>query len=85
MNPPSVPGTTYSVPSLSSHGSAVLQPGYYPGGITLGSHQELTLSPGIYYVENGIDLGAQTTVNGSGVTIYIRSGGVNMSVGRSES
>ena len=81
MPAPAVPTTTRAVPNLGSHESTTLDPGYYPNGIIIGSHQGLTLNPGVYYVENGVDLGAQTTVTGSGVTIYLKTGGVNMSGG----
>lgn len=87
LAPPAVPGTIFGDPGLSmnSQGSATIGPGYYNHGIHLGSHQSLTLSPGLYYIDGGIDLGAQTTmqttVSGSGVTIFIKSGGVNMSGG----
>jgi hypothetical protein len=83
LNPPARPGTTYPDPGLSlgSQGSATLSPGYFDHGIHLGSHMSVTLNPGIYYIDGGIDLGAQTTMSGSGVTIFIKSGGVNMSGG----
>jgi hypothetical protein len=83
LAPPTVPATIFSDPgvSLSSQGSATIGPGYYNNGIHLGSHQSLTLNPGIYYIDGGVDLGAQTTMTGSGVTIFIKSGGVNMSGG----
>ena len=81
LNPPTVPSPTRSVPSLGSHDTANLQPGYYPSGINLSSHQVANLAPGVYYVDGGIDLGAQTTLNGTGVTLFVKSGIVNMSGG----
>ena len=52
-------------------------------GISLGAQSTLTLNPGVYIVDSssGINLGAQTTMSGTGVTIYIKQGGVSMSGG----
>jgi hypothetical protein len=81
LAPPPVGACSSSVPSMGPHGSATISPGVYCSGISLGSHQSLTLNPGLYIIKNGIDLGAQTTLTGNGVTIYLQSGGVNMSGG----
>jgi hypothetical protein len=81
MAAPSVPVTTRSVPNFGSQGTTDLQPGYYPGGIALSAHQTANLAPGVYYVDGGIDLGAQTTLNGSGVTLFVKSGAVTMAGG----
>jgi Flp pilus assembly protein TadG len=54
------------------------QPGYYPNGITVGG----TLSPGIYYVDNGISLkGSDAPLTGTGVMIYLASGGISLKGG----
>ena len=81
LAPPPVSACGSSVPSMGPQGSATISPGVYCSGISLGSHQSLTLNPGVYIIKNGINLGAQTSMTGSGVTIYIQSGGVNMSGG----
>src|SRR5205823_1805068 len=84
-NPPSVPSPTvyFDQSTMSSHGTMALSPGYYPNGITLGSQRSLTLSAGVYYIENGLQLGAQTSISGTGVTIFLKSGSVNMTGGAS--
>jgi hypothetical protein len=81
LAPPPVGACSSSFQSMGPQGSATISPGVYCSGISLGSHQSLTLNPGLYIIKNGIDLGAQTTLTGNGVTIYIQSGGVNMSGG----
>ena len=81
LAPPPVGACGSSVPSMGPQGSATISPGVYCSGISLGSHQSLTLKPGVYVIKNGIDLGAQTTLTGDGVTIYLQSGGVTMSGG----
>ncbi len=58
------------------------------GAINLGSQSQLTLTSGLYVVDGGstgvaISLGAQSTLSGSQVAIYIRNGGVNMTAGAS--
>jgi Flp pilus assembly protein TadG len=81
LNPPAVGACSGSPMPSGSHGTAALNPGVYCSGISLSSHQSVTLNPGLYIIKGGIDLGAQTSMTGSGVTIYIQSGGVNMSGG----
>ncbi len=56
------------------------------GAINLGSQSRLTLTSGLYVVDGGttgtaINLGAQSSLSGSGVTLYIRNGGVTMEGG----
>ena len=82
MPTPSVPTAMKSVPNMNSHDDVTIDPGYYPGGISLGSQQTLRLNPGLYYIENGVSLGGQTSMIGTtGVTLFIKSGVVNMTGG----
>jgi Flp pilus assembly protein TadG len=81
--PPTYSGCDNAGVNLGSHDSAALTPGVYCGGINLSSHAAITLSPGTYIVKNGISLGAQTAMSGTGVTIYLQSGGVTMAGGAS--
>jgi hypothetical protein len=81
LEPPTVGSCNSTVPNMGSHGNKTIDPGVYCDGINLSSHQNLTLRPGLYIVKNGINLGAQTSLSGTGVTIYIQSGGVSMSGG----
>jgi len=64
-------GTTQASPNK---GPVTYLPGYYPNGITAGG----TLTAGIYYVENGIALDGNDTLTGSGVMIYLASGGITL-------
>jgi Flp pilus assembly protein TadG len=88
MMPPTVGACTDANAGINmgSHDSQTISQstmGVICGGINLSSHAALTLNPGIYVVKNGISLGGQTTLNGTGVTIYLQSGGVSMAGGAS--
>jgi len=47
--------------------------------IVSGTGITLTLNPGLYILENGISGGGSPTISGSGVTLYLKSGGITMS------
>jgi hypothetical protein len=88
MSPPSYSGcddTGGNAVNLGSKDKKTISPGVYCSGLQAGSQSELTLSPGIYVVKNGINIGGQATMTGTGVTIYIQSGGVSMAGGASVS
>jgi Flp pilus assembly protein TadG len=69
-------GATQSVSTVS--GTTTLSPGYYPNGINFnGSGYTVTLDPGVYFMGGGINVGG-VTLNGTGVTIYMASGQLNM-------
>ncbi|MDB5357543.1 MAG: hypothetical protein JWN24_3996 [Phycisphaerales bacterium] len=54
--------------------NGILQPGYYPNGLPAG-----TLASGIYWVDNGINLKGNSSIDGSaGVLIYLHTGGISM-------
>ncbi len=59
--------------------ATVLNPGYYTGSNFPPINGALTLTPGIYCIDvsNGFNVTGGTSVNGSGVLIYMMSGGVN--------
>jgi hypothetical protein len=85
MNPPPY-GSCNTGISLGSHATQTINPGRYCGvGFSLGSQSALTLNPGVYIIDStntyGIDMSGQATLNGTGVTIYLLHGGVNMSGG----
>jgi hypothetical protein len=90
LAPPTV-GTCKTAINLGSHDKQTIDPGTYCGGISLGAQSQLKLNPGVYVLKASsptgwaLDLGAQTTLTGTGVSIYIQSGGVNMSGGASVS
>lgn len=59
--------------SLSGNGNStkVLQPGVYVGGISITGQVNVTLSPGIYYMQGGgFSWGGQGNLTGNGVMIY---------------
>src|SRR6185369_7999281 len=41
----------------------------------------LNLNPGTYYVRGNVNLGSQTSLSGTGVTIYLENGYINMQGG----
>jgi hypothetical protein len=90
MDPPTVGSCTQSSTlSLGSHDSQTISPGVYCGGWNLGAQSHLTLNSGTYVIKAptggtwALNMGGQTTLSGSGVTIYIQSGGVSMAGGAS--
>ncbi|MDQ1473646.1 MAG: hypothetical protein QOJ99_5126 [Bryobacterales bacterium] len=81
MAAPTIGNCTSNSYSLGSQQTDTINPGVYCGGINLTGHATLTLSPGLYIVRNGISMGGQTTLLGSGVTIYLDTAGVSMAGG----
>lgn len=76
--------TQYQLPPNQSQylstvsGTTTLKPGYYPQGLNFnGSGYTVTLNPGVYYMDGNVMMGG-VTINGSGVTIYMASGQLNM-------
>jgi hypothetical protein len=78
-------GTTQASNNLSIGGATTLSPGYYSGGINFNSPNSgtytVTLSPGVYYIDGGININSGVTVTGTGVTIYLASGSFNVNSG----
>lgn len=50
--------------------TATLQPGRYVGGIAMSSGANVTLQPGIYYIDDGAFTVSSSTLTGNGVMIY---------------
>jgi Flp pilus assembly protein TadG len=67
--------------NAGSQQTVTINSGVICGGITLTGYAALALNPGLYIVKNGINMGGQTTLTGTGVTLYIDSGGVSMAGG----
>ena len=62
------------------YGSATINPGVYTGGLTLGGGMTITMNPGIYYMKGGsFTVANGVTLSGSGVMIYMDSGGGSIS------
>src|SRR5439155_10160199 len=66
---------TASGSCLSDSGSS-LSPGHYCSGMTLKNN--VTLAPGVYYVSGDFNVNANANITGSGVTIYMDTGGVSI-------
>lgn len=61
---------------LSITNTRTLQPGVYTGGISLSGKANVTMAPGIYYMNGGgFSMSGQSTLNAQGVMIY--NGGSN--------
>jgi hypothetical protein len=66
--------------SLNNKQKRTLSSGCF-NGFDLGAQSELTLNPGTYVIKGGIAMTGQTTIRGTGVTLYIETGGVTMDGG----
>jgi Flp pilus assembly protein TadG len=82
LSPVADPYASMSVPSLGScsahnttvKNSASLGPGVYCGGISVNAGATATLSPGIYYIDQGsLTVNGGGTLTGSGVTLIFTS------------
>jgi Flp pilus assembly protein TadG len=77
LSTPTQPATSSTCCNPVS-GTTTLQPGYYSSGLNFnGSGYTVTLNSGVYYFGGGLNLGG-VTINGTGVTIYMASGQINM-------
>lgn len=74
---PSFSSCTYTNWKMdASTGSKTLSPGTYCGGISISSAGlTATFNPGLYIITGGINWNSQTTVTGSGVTLFFTKGG----------
>jgi len=83
LTPPSSSGCddTANPVNLGSHDTRTISPGVFCSGLNAGAQSTLKLNPGVYVVKNGVSIGAQASMSGTGVTIYIQSGGVTMTGG----
>jgi Flp pilus assembly protein TadG len=70
---PAIPGNTISNKNQSN---TTLSPGRYTNGLVL--KDNVTLNPGVYYMEGDFNVSANANVVGTGVTIYMASGNVGM-------
>ena len=69
---PGIPAIVRSSHALNiSGGQVTLQPGLYVGGIKISGHAEVTLAPGIYYLQGGgFSVSSGATVSGTEVMLY---------------
>src|SRR5205814_1861008 len=60
--------------SCCSHGTDTIDPGIYTNGMKLVAGANITLNPGVYYIEgNGLDIAGGSTLTGTGVTLVFTS------------
>jgi Putative Flp pilus-assembly TadE/G-like len=65
-------------PTHYSNGNRTLQPGVYKGGISISGTANLTLAPGIYYMDGGgFSMAGQGTFTAPGVMIFNAPSGPN--------
>lgn len=81
MPAPPVGSCTSSGISLKSHDTMTATPGVYCGTINVGGQASLSLSPGVYVLENGLSVGGGAQLSGSGVTLYVQGGSFSVSGG----
>jgi Putative Flp pilus-assembly TadE/G-like len=53
-------------------------PGYFPSGMSFTGNQTYTLNPGVYVLNGNFSASGSGTINGTGVTIFMRSGSVSL-------
>ena len=64
--------------NYSKKSSGYLNPGLYPGGIQLNAGADVTLNPGVYYLDGGsLTVNGGATLQGNGVTIVLTGSGSN--------
>ena len=68
-------GTPMSPSSIS--GTRTFNPGYYPQGLNLNAGDNVTLTPGVYVLDNGFSINGHATLNAQGVIFYIKSGAIS--------
>ena len=79
LTPPSTSGLT-TRGAIPTYGSFTMNPGVYSGGVSIGGGSTVTMSPGLYYMQGGsFSIANGATVTGSGVTVYVDSGGGQIS------
>ncbi len=81
LTAPTDPGSSTNQNSHMSaypgYGSYTMNPGQYTNSVSLGNGGTFTMNPGLYYFKGGagLTIANGATLSGSGVTIYMESGG----------
>lgn len=70
---PPEPNCNLPIQNPGNH-ETVLHPGLYPNGIDINAHDTVTMEPGMYCVENGIQIRGNGTVVGDQIFIVMLSG-----------
>jgi hypothetical protein len=61
-----------------SGGTRMVSPGYYSGGLAFNGGARVTFSPGVYFIDGGINI-TSAEVTGDNVTLVVLSGAINLS------
>ena len=75
LAPPSAAGLSAQTGPTGQSGSVTMNPGVYSIDPNLGHGLNITMNPGIYYRKAGFTVANNVNLNGSGVMIYMDSGG----------
>jgi hypothetical protein len=78
VTPPAT-GSCQSSVVLSGSGNYTINPGTYCSAITMSGSVNLTMNPGNYVLQGGITMSGSTSISGTGVLLYVPSGGITMS------
>jgi Flp pilus assembly protein TadG len=76
-NPGSSTNQNSHMSAYPGYGSYTMNPGQYTSSVSLGNGGTFTMNPGLYYFQGGAGLTVANgaTLSGTGVTIYMESGG----------
>lgn len=65
-------GTSRGCPSSGNlSGTVTLQPGEYTCALTGATNSTVTLQPGVYELDGGLSMSSNSTLNGSGILLYL--------------
>jgi hypothetical protein len=80
LQEPSTTGMAVYSGDVGSHTGAVqLKPGNYTSQLSISAGANVIFEPGVYVLQNGIDVSGSATISGTGVLLYIAGGNVNFS------
>ena len=81
FTPPTIPQTCQATNLNLKKGSYTLSPGRYCGGLSLQAQAKVTLSPGIYIIDNGeLNVQSGANVTGSNVLFYFTGANAHMTL-----
>jgi hypothetical protein len=71
------PPSTCTTRNFKANEAVSITPGFYCGGMSLTTGANVTMSPGIYYIDGGFNVHGGATVSGTGVTMVFTSSNGN--------
>ncbi|HNR03062.1 MAG TPA: pilus assembly protein TadG-related protein [Anaerolineaceae bacterium] len=69
---------THNSSTYSSTAAEPIPPGWYTNGLNSTNNAALFLAPGLYCIEGGMTNNSKSTITGNGVTLYFKSGDVQL-------